>query len=892
MPQPARKLNQLGLDDNDYARLCSWLSEIAIELSPPGVRVRRFGGETRIGRKGSLVIYDDGHWHSYEADEGGQDPRSLIEFLRPGFGIVEVRQLAVSWLRAHPSNGSGGTFSNDSSRNLDAEHTALCKQVLNDMVPNSGTLAETYLRSRGIAGDWSTGLIGYVTDDDRPGEGAIIGVITDAKGAIVGIQIGYIDAAGHKVEVGGAQRRQFLIDREAAGLRFHLAPAHVDPALPLFITEGLENALSMALAYPAAESIGLPGVGRMRRLPPFAGRDVVVFRDGDPPNSDGSRSLIKGIDALLIGGAKVRVTDTPPEADANSVLQEGGIAAIHALVDAATPAALSPKGNIQQAAALPQIDYEMERRKRAKALGMRTAAFDAQVERERARRRGTDDAPAEEPDIHPEPVDDIAAVLDAAREEVSQYVVVDPLQLDMSVVWALFTHLIHHATIHIEIAPRLLVSAPAANCGKTTFLEAIGSLCCRPYELNTITRATFIRLMDARHPTLLIDELQGVLRRNKGEIAEILNASHRRSSARTPISVPTPSGGWESVEFDSWGTFAATINGRVDQATASRFLRVTMRRAVRGEVRRHLKYGTSEVLTDCRRKFARWAQDQMALPDVEMPSALFTRPGDNWQPLFNLAALAGSHWPAKIQVAALAAMGAADDSPDDIAPMLRDIQAEMGQLARLSTPELLRRMLDKQDPSADWATCDRGRPINAYYLRARLRDVLPHPRKPEHRHWKVGGKDVKGYSAVEFEDAYRRYLAEDNSEASVSEAGTGEETHSGKPGPSSGPSGPSGTGTNNPCDFNAVYRCPMVSLASVTASGTAENPVPDASVPDAVPDTLSASGTAGNPADSLEKTVPVPDGPDVPDRGAGPPLSIPEAPPEPQPKGEENDEIW
>jgi hypothetical protein len=222
--------------------------------------------------------------------------------------------------------------------------------------------------------------------------------------------------------------------------------------------------------------------------------------------------------------------------------------------------------------------------------------------------------------------------------------------------------------------------------------------------------------------------------------------------------------------------------------------------------------------------------------------------------------------------------------------MLRDISAEMGQLVRISTPELLRRMLDKQDPSADWATCDRGRPINAFYLRARLRDVLPHPRKPEHKHWTVGGKDVHGYTAVEFEDAYRRYLGEDNLEASGASA---EKTQLYIPPESSGPSG---TATDNPCNFNAVDQCSIVNEVSSTAgpaSGTAGNPAPapDAvldAVPD-VPDTSSPSSTAGKPANSLGKIVPVPDGPD--DSG-GMYSGVSESPSEPQPKSEEDDEIW
>jgi hypothetical protein len=102
------------------------------------------------------------------------------------------------------------------------------------------------------------------------------------------------DAAGQKVELGDTSRRVFIGNSIAEGLRFHVSPLDLDPAPPLLICEGLENALSLAVTYPKAEVLGLPGVGRMQRLPAFKGRDVVVFRDGDPPDARASKTLASG----------------------------------------------------------------------------------------------------------------------------------------------------------------------------------------------------------------------------------------------------------------------------------------------------------------------------------------------------------------------------------------------------------------------------------------------------------------------------------------------------------------------------------------------------------------------------------------------------------------------
>jgi hypothetical protein len=842
-------MHQLGFDAGEYQRLTSWMPEIACELSP-GTKVRRYGNGVRVGRKGSLNVDTEG-WYSFEADEGGSDPLSLMLFLRPDAEPVELRRFALEWLRTHPGMGSGG------QRTELPDHSTLVRQILNDMVPIAGTLAEHNLKRRGIHTDWPVSLAGFVRDDDHPGEGALVGVIVDAHGIPAGVQLGYLDVAGRKMEVGGTERRQFFLNREALGLRFHVSPLDIDPALPVFITEGLENALSLAMAYPMAEIIGLPGIGRMRRLPPFVDRDVVVFRDGDAPGAPASRSLLTGVDALLIGGAQVKVTNTPPDADANSILQEGGIDAIRAVVDGAVEAALSPKGIVEKLAGLKDLDYELSRKTHARTLGIRPSALDDMVTRARARRRGEAEEPEDDPDIHPESVDDIAAVLEVARAEVGQYIVADPTQLDMAVMWSLHSHFVHHASIDIAISPRLLIGAPAAGCGKTSLLEAVGELTAGGLELSSISPAAFFRLNDAQKPTLLIDEIQSLFGRRGGnpELEGLLNASHRRRSAKAIRIEEQANKKLVATKFDAWCTFAATINGKLSPAMESRCLKVVMRRAFPGEVRKHLTDGTSEVLVDCRRKFARWAQDQIALPNVVLPIELHNRAGDNWKPLLKISQLAGGEWQARIEVAALAAVKAGT-TPDDITPLLSDIREVMGERERISTAELITLLRDKPDPAGDWNACYRGGPLNAYALRERLRDVLI---PPGSQRWKVGTRTVHGYSAEQFADACRRYLPQ---RPEASESGPAAENFCAEGGISANPCGPSGTDSDNPRETRNNYRSRMKKRAAGTDWYPAPNdptPVPDT---DAVRDPSKASGTSKKRKQDNENFVPGPDGTD------------------------------
>jgi putative DNA primase/helicase len=883
MSQPTSK-NELDLDAGAYLRFHSWMPEFAAELSD-STKVRRVEDGVRIGRQGSLSV-SYGGWYSFEADEGGRDPLSLLRFLRPDAELGELRRFAIEWLRTHPGMGSGGQITETAP-----DYSGLVRQVLKHLVPTTRTLAQVFLESRGIHGDWPISLVGYVSDDARPGEGAIVGVITDQHGIPAGVQVGFLDAAGRKVEVGGAERRQFLIDRQAPGLRFHVAPMDVDPALPVFVVEGLENSLALAMAYPMAEVIGLPGIGRMKRLPPFVDRDVVVFRDGDENDAPATRALLTGIDHLLIGGAKVRVTNTPADQDANSLLQYGGKDAIKAIVDGASPATLSPKGIVEKLAAMPEFDYQLVRRQHAKTLGVKYSALDEQVYRARARRRGEAEESEDDPDIHPEPVDDIAAVLDIARAEVGLHIVADPLQLDMAVMWSLHSHFVHHSTIDIAISPRLLISAPAPECGKTTALECIGEMTAKPMELSSISAAAFYRLSDAERPCLLIDEIGGMVGRRGGnpELEGILNASHRRRSAKTVrVEEQISKQGARTLKattFNSWCTFAATLNGRLPYALESRCLKLKMRRALAGEVKQHLQYGTSELLVECRRKFARWAMDQVALPNVSIPEALSNRRGDNWAPLFRIAALVGGHWPAKIEAAALAAIKQTA-STDAVVALLADARKVIGERERILTAELIDGLRAVEDPSWDWNTCHRGGPINAYWLRDALADVLD---PPGTREWKVAGRTRIGYTADQFRDAYRRYL-----QSHAPEPAAGVEKNCEEGGISGKTSNPSATGTKKP---NLEQQFSSVADAGMGAKGYRRLGV---SATDKVADQpgrryqkrpSSPSATGKKSKQDQEKIVPVADEADQ-TRKRPTSRTNSQSPPGPQPQGEGIDELW
>jgi hypothetical protein len=892
------------------------MPELAVALSPRGTRVQREGDAVRLGRKGSLKIFYNGFWNDYEADEWGRGPGSLIAHMRPGIEPVELRVYVLDWLKAHLGTGSGNGGAEDDAAIAAAERTRLarnagiCTQVLGEIAPAHNNPGGLNLTRRGLGGvAWPVSTVGYVTDDERPGEGALVGVITDESGKPAGIQLGYLDHEGRKVEVGGTTRRQFLLDRNATGLRFHVKPADMDEALPLLVCEGLENTLSLALAYPSAEVFGVPGIGRMRRLPPFKGRDVVVFRDGDSKDSSADRTLISGVDQLQLGGARVKVTVTPPGADANSVLQEGGIAAVRALVDSAEPARLSLRGVIRLCAAMPRLDYLQKRKEHAKAAGIPAGTLDQEVEGERARIRrrsefGEDGEGGSADDgIYPDPVNDIAAVLDAAREEVARYVVADPVQLDMAVMWALHTHFVHHAVIKLPISPRLAITAPSPECGKTTLMEGVSELTARPEEVSSFSAAAFFRISDAERPTWAVDEIQGILnRRNNEELSQILLASHRRRWAWVPRVVPDEENPkkFVSKKFSSWGTFVCTLSGPMSYAMQSRCLVVTMRKARPGEVKDHLQDGHSPVLAECSRKFARWASDQLTLPDTVLPAELHNRTGDNWRPLFRVAAQVAGHWATKVEAAAMVAIGRPAPSHVLIS-FLTDskpfVDEKANQSVRLdqffTTTELVTALTALPEPTWDWNAAYRRGPINAYWLRDNLLSALAPPGTRKVKY--PDGKTRNVLHPEQFTDPYSRYVERDNSSEQVFEPTDPIDEDFYTYTPSCDSSGTSGTTSENSSRNQQSSTVPDQSHESVTSSGTGGRGATgseDTSVPHDDTHRAQSSVTGHNHSKSKDKTGAVPDVPDQMREGAIDKEISAAGPPTSQSGGEEIDELW
>ncbi len=534
---------------------------------------------------------------------------------------------------------------------------------------------------------------------------------------------------------------------------------------------GLRTASQFVWPAPnwSLSTLGVGSIGKGKL--PGSVKEVTVVRDDDPSGSEADASLWRGVVRLAGQGVEVKVTPRssalfgkePALKDANDVLQAHGIGGVKALLDAAAdkPDELNVDAILEEVAQLTDAAYELARNQLARKLGWRRPVLDKARGVRRAEWAQTADSEhhtAIEDTPWPDPVTDIGAVLDIAVTEVAKYIVAPPAAHDTIVLWSAAAHLLHRTDLRINVAPRLAVQSPTMRSGKSTTLEIVHNLTQRPVIAGSITTSSLFRIVDAEKPTLLIDEADNVVRRDSSpDLLAVLNSGHRRMTAFVLRSERGPDDNFVPVKFSTFTPIAFAGIEALPAPLQDRSIILYLQRAKPGEIPEHLEDGTSPVLLECRRKFARWAADLNDLSQVELPEELFNRLGDNWRTMFRIAALAGGTWPERVKNAAC---GAPDEDTNDLVALLAAIWQVFKErgVVRMHSQELVDALVEVDE--GRWKQADRGRPITQYYLRKQLKGVIPHSKEADDaRRWREGGANARwGYTEMHFEGAWSRYL--------------------------------------------------------------------------------------------------------------------------------------
>jgi putative DNA primase/helicase len=757
-------------------RAQTWNLAIAATILGPDVPFQDLEHDRHWdGLGGFSVDRRDGAWWCFGTEEGGYSAVALARFLLKGSAWGDAMDWVLSFITAHPGTGScDGEVAEDDAGETRARISAFrARRIIADRIPIDGTgdtASERYLRSLPIELPYPLPL--YRLPNARVGEEAIV-VDLVASGRPVAVQLTYIDALDTR-SVHRPDRQRFNLEPRRPDAVIQIAaaePGAVEVEAERIYVEGFEKGLAVYQVKKAGWAItALPGIGALQhQKPERPGERVIVFRDGDPKDSPADKALAAGVDALILAGATVRVTETPPGASARSLLQDPkqGKKALRRLLAKPAGAALSFNGKVTELAGLPETAYEQARREAAKAHKVRTAYLDKEVATARKRLKPLPSAPevTEEPpwtgDI------DLAAALDGAVAAMAQFVVAPAYYFDIMALWGAATHLVQPEELAVPIMPQLgfqSIAVVGSSVGKSKAMASAVAIAYRGETRGSYTASTVFRSIHAKQTTFGLPDLHNTLLPDNKDLKQILQACHQRDEAKVDRTITPVSGEPQIRTYTCWAALTWTSIGPLPIEVQNRAIILPMRPALPDELK---KLDESlplrcPALGDVRRHLAVWADTVHKLPRPDIPDILSGREANNWRVLFQVAALAGEAWLARCTAAARALLSLERPQPRFIR-LLADIKAifDARKANRLSSQELIAALLE--DPEAGWGEQNHGRGVNEWWLREQFPPGLLQPNGSQ-RWWKpnpkkpAGREQVRGYLRKQFADPFARYL--------------------------------------------------------------------------------------------------------------------------------------
>jgi len=365
----------------------------------------------------------------------------------------------------------------------------------------------------------------------------------------------------------------------------------------------------------------------------------------------------------------------------------------------------------------------------------------------------------------PEPVDDLAGVLDALVALFERYVVLPAHGAYAIALWAAHTFLVDW----LPLTPILNLASPVKQSGKTRTFEILGRVVQRPLAVASATQATLFRLMDQYQPTLLADEADAWLGDDANGLRGAINAGWKRTNSLFPRCDPQT---FEVQFFDVFGckALAGIANGKhaLPDTILDRSIVLTLRRRAKHEHVDRLRDDVLETEAEpIRRKLRRWAADagaDVVCRDPAYLEPLSDRGNDNWRSLRQIALAAGGSWPERADVAAVALSSgeAVADDGDVSVLLLRDIQEILDDHheAAIFTADLITKLttLDERP----WATWRKGEKLNPWGLSKLLKPFGIRSAGTV----RSGASTAKGYWKSDFLDAIGRYTPSEPSQPS------------------------------------------------------------------------------------------------------------------------------
>lgn len=494
-----------------------------------------------------------------------------------------------------------------------------------------------------------------------------------------------------------------------------------------------------------------PALERLAKVIPSVRRSQPSPIVGGADNSRSAIAFCRGLDLARAGKSFDEMCEhlrTDPETG-DWYLEKGLAGGMRELKRIWEKAGGGDKAEITRLGRLSKLEYERERGPAAERLGIRKSVLDELV------RRDSEDFVTYRghglvlsiPEPWSEPIVG-AALLGEMSDAVGRYLVMDRAEADIVALWVIAVH----AFDAWVIFPRLLITAPEKQCGKTTLLDVVSRLVPKPLTASNITASAVFRTIEAARPCLILDEADAYMREDEA-LRSVINAGHRRDGAV----IRTVGDDHEPRAFSVWAPLAMAAIGRLPGTIEDRSVVIRLRRRKPEEEIQSLRQDRAGPLDQLASKAVRWVNDAapraFADADPAMPSHLVNRAADNWRPLLAVADLAGGGWPQRARDAATEAGTSGIDEESHRVVLLGDIRAAFfaNNTDRVFSDGLTNYLASLEDrPWAEWKA---GRPISKVQM-SRL--LAPFKIKP--KLIRIGPEVSRGYELESFTDAFDRYL--------------------------------------------------------------------------------------------------------------------------------------
>ena len=287
--------------------------------------VRNTPGRSMFVRLKDTAKGPAGKWTDAATSEHGD----LLDVIRESLGLIDFSDVAEEARRflKHPHPEPESTSKRHFSIPAPSGSAEAARRLVAMSQPIGGTLAETYLRGRGIAALHGTGNLHfhprcyYRPDNHGPTETwpAMIAAVTDLSGRVTGAHRTWLAPDGSGKAPVDIQRKA-MGNLLGSAVRFGVAGDMMAAG------EGIETILSVRQAFPhMATAAALSAAHLAAFLFPNTLRRLYIVRDNDPAGDGARNSLVERADAAGIQA----VVLSPMLEDFNEDLRQFGTDAIH-----------------------------------------------------------------------------------------------------------------------------------------------------------------------------------------------------------------------------------------------------------------------------------------------------------------------------------------------------------------------------------------------------------------------------------------------------------------------------------------------------------------------------------------------------------------------------------